>query len=115
MHEAPGRVTIAPNVLISIGRLTAMGVPGVVRLCPSGLSGVLRRGANEGVLVEVEGQRVNFDLFIVADGNLNLRQIGQEIQIRIARAIRDMVGMDAGVINVHIQDVVYPELERKTE
>ena len=111
MHESPGRVTIAHGVLLAIARLTALGVPGVVRMCPAGVSGMLRRGANDGVLAEVEGQCVNFDLFIVADANTNLRQVGQKIQIQVARAIRDMVGMDAGAINVHIQDVAYPELE----
>jgi len=111
MHESPGRVTIAHRVLLAIARLTALSVPGVVRMCPAGVSGMLRRGANEGVLAEVEGQCVNFDLFIVADANTNLRQVGQKIQVEVARAIRDMVGMDAGAINVHIQDVAYPELE----
>ena len=112
MIESSGRVTIAPDVLITIARLTALSVPGVVRLCPAGMSGVLRRGAQDGVLIEVQGQRVNFDLFIVADADSNLRQIGHKIQTEIARAIRDMVGMDAGAINIHIQDVAYPPVEK---
>jgi uncharacterized alkaline shock family protein YloU len=111
MHESPGRVTIAHRVLLAIARLTALSVPGVVRMCPAGVSGMLRRGANDGVLAVVDGQSVNFELFIVADANTNLRQVGQKIQIQVARAIRDMVGMDAGAINIHIQDVAYPELE----
>jgi uncharacterized alkaline shock family protein YloU len=111
MHESPGRVTIAHRVLLAIARLTALSVPGVVRMCPAGVSGMLRRGANDGVLAVVDGQSVNVELFIVADANTNLRQVGQQIQVQVARAIRDMVGMDAGAINVHIQDVAYPELE----
>ncbi len=109
MYEAPGRVTIAPEVLIAIARLTTLNVPGVVRMAPTGLQGFLRRGGPEGALVEVNGDSVHFDLFIVADAGANLRQVGQKIQAEIARAIRDMVGMGIEAINVHILDVIYPE------
>ena len=110
MYEPPGRVTIAPDVLIAIARLTTLSVPGVVQMAPTGFQGFLRRGGPEGVLLEVNDGCVRFDLFIVADANANLRQVGQKIQAEIARAIRDMVGMDIEAINVHIQDVVYTEL-----
>ena len=111
MYDSPGRVTVAHNVLLAIARLTTASVPGVVRLVPCGVQGFLRRGGDEGVLLRVEGDRVHFDLFIVADANANLREVGQKIQDEVARAIRDMVGMAPEAINVHIQDVAYPELE----
>jgi uncharacterized alkaline shock family protein YloU len=109
MYDSPGRITIAPEVLVAIAKLTTLSVPGVVRMVPTGLQGFLRRGATEGVLLEVNEECVNLDLFIAADANANLRQVGQKIQAEIARAIRDMVGMDVETINVHIQDVVYPD------
>ena len=112
MYESPGRVTIAHNVLITIARLTTASVPGVVRLVPCGVQGWLRRGGDEGVLLEIEGDRVRFDLFIVADANASLRQVGQQVQTQVARATRDMVGMAPETINVHIQDVAYPEIEK---
>ena len=113
MYELPGRVTVAHHVLITIARLTAQSVPGVIRLVPCGIQGWLRRGGDEGVLLEVEGDQVRFDLFIVADANANLREVGRQIQDQIARAVRDMVGMSPESINVHIQNVEYPELESK--
>jgi uncharacterized alkaline shock family protein YloU len=113
MYELPGRVTVAHHVLIAIARLTAHSVPGVIRLVPCGVQGWLRRGGDEGVLLEVEGDQVRFDLFIVADANANLREVGRQIQDQIARAVRDMVGMSPESINVHIQNVEYPELESK--
>ena len=109
MYEPPGHVTIAHGVLVTIAHLTTLGVPGVVRMIPPGVQGLLRRGSDEGVLVEVEDDRVRFDLFIIADANAHLREVGQKIQAEVARAIRDMVGMDIEAINVHIQDVAYPE------
>jgi uncharacterized alkaline shock family protein YloU len=115
MYESPGRVTIAPGALVTIARLTTLSVPGVARMVPCGIPALLRRGGNEGVLLEVEGGRVCFDLFIVADANANLRQVGQKIQAEVARATRDMVGMDVEAINVHIQDVAYSELAYDVE
>lgn len=115
MYESPGHVTIAPHVLIAIARLTTLSVPGVIRMVPCGVQGWLRRGGDEGVLLEVEDNSVRFDLFIVADANANLRQVGQKIQVQVARATRDMVGMDIKAINVHIQDVAYPELTPNTK
>ncbi len=111
MYESTGRVTVAHKVLLAIARLTTASVPGVVRLVPCGVQGWLRRGGDEGVLLQVDDDRVHFDLFIVADANANLREVGQKIQEQVARAIRDMVGMAPEAINVHIQDVAYPELE----
>ncbi len=111
LYQAPGRVTIAPGVLISIARLTTLAVPGVAHMVPVGVQGFLRRGGHAGVLLDVEKDSVRFDLFIVADASANLRQLGHRIQSEIARAIRDMVGMRVEAINVHIQDVAYPELE----
>ncbi len=113
-YAAPGRVTIAPDVLITIARLTTMGVPGVVRMVPLGVPKLLQRGGHDGILLGVEDDRVRFDLFIVADANANLRQVGHRIQAEIGRAIRDMVGMRVEAINIHIQDVAYPELEAET-
>ena len=115
MYDSPGRVTVAHNVLLAIARLTTASVPGVVRLVPCGVQGFLRRGGDEGVLLRVEGDRVHFDLFIVADANANLREVGKKVQDEVARSIRDMVGMAPEAINVHIQDVAYPEPESEQE
>ena len=115
MYDLPGRVTIAHGVLITIARLTTENVPGVVRMISSGVQGWLRRGGDEGVLLQVENECVRFDLFVVADAQANLREVGQRVQTEVARAVRDMVGMSPEAINVHIQDVAYPELESKQE
>ncbi|HEY4720979.1 MAG TPA: Asp23/Gls24 family envelope stress response protein [Anaerolineae bacterium] len=115
MYDSPGRVTIAHGVLITIARLTTESVPGVARMIPSGVQGWLRRGSDQGVLLEVEGDHVRFDLFIVADAHAHLREVGQRVQEAVARAVRDLVGMSPEAINVHIQDVAYPELESKQE
>lgn len=102
----PDSTTIAPDVLHSIARLTALKVPGVQATAP-------RRGASEGVQVKVTDRVVDVDLYLILDKDLNLRQVSREVQIAVARAIEQMVGMQAGIINIHIEDIYYPPIDGK--
>jgi uncharacterized alkaline shock family protein YloU len=105
-------VTIDPAVLVTIARLTALATPGVARLSPSFSSSVSRllgrAGVGEGVRIDVEDDAVSVDVYVVAESTVNMLRMGQQIQTGIARAIRDIVGMDVREVNVHIQDVESP-------
>ncbi|HZY45265.1 MAG TPA: Asp23/Gls24 family envelope stress response protein [Anaerolineae bacterium] len=102
-EESHGTITIAPNVLNTIARLTTQNIEGVARL---GASGKLLR-ANEGVAIEITDGRVKADIFIVVKPEVNLFDVGQQIQHNVARLIKDIVGMDVESVNVHVQDVDY--------
>lgn len=99
-----GRVTVAQRVLDAIAQLTTLNVPGVVRLAARG---GLRRGS-DGVRVDVVDDKVFVDVYVIVTHDANMRQIGKEIQAEIARAMNQIVGMDAAEVNVHIQDVEPP-------
>jgi len=79
-------------------------VPGVARLATRG---GLRRGS-DGVRVDVVDDKVFVDVYVIVTHDANMRQIGKEIQVEIARAMNQIVGMDAAEVNVHIQDVEPP-------
>jgi uncharacterized alkaline shock family protein YloU len=102
-EESHGTITIAPNVLNTIARLTTLNVEGVARL---GASGKLLR-ANEGVAIEITDGQVKADIFIVVKPEVNMFEVGQQIQHNVARSIKDIVGMDVESVNVHVQDVAY--------
>ncbi len=101
--------TVAPEALIVVARMAALGVPGVIRLAevPGGVNRVFRRG-QEGIQLRVEDQRVEVDLYLILDGNRNLRELSRNVQQQVARAIQDLVGMEVGGIHIHIEDVEYP-------
>ena len=110
----PGKTTIATDVLLTIARLTALQVPGVSHMSqvPVDFSRILHpRHHEEGVSVEVVGQSVNIDLYLVLEPNINMRSTSRQIQEEVARAVSEMVGMEAGRIDVHIEDVFYPPEE----
>jgi uncharacterized alkaline shock family protein YloU len=99
-----GRITVAQRVLDTIAQLTTLNVPGVARLATRG---GLRRGA-DGVRVDVVDDKVFVDVYVIVTHGANMRQIGKQIQVEIARAMNQIVGMDAAEVNVHIQDVEPP-------
>ena len=104
-----GKITIAPDVLLTIARLTALSVPGVSRLSaiPGGVDSLFTKGANEGVRIVVEDNTVYADLYVILKNDVNVRDVSRSIQHQVSRAITEMVGMDVGRVNVHIEDIDY--------
>ena len=102
-EESHGTITIAQNVLNTIARLTTLHVDGVARM---GNSGRLIR-PNDGVNVELVNGRVKAEIYVQAKPEMNMFEIGQNIQHEVARSFNEIVGLDVESVNVHIQDVVY--------
>ncbi len=120
MEEKLGKVTIAPNVLVTIVQKTAGAVPGVARLCDrtpgvKRLLGLHTRG--QGVELNILDRTVAVDVYLIAERDVDLLQMGRQVQHDVTRAIEDIVGMSVREVNVHIEDVVtqLPGLERETD
>ncbi len=110
MEENPpsqDKTTIAPEVLITIARLTALSVTGVSRLSsiPGGVDSLFTKGANEGVRITVQDNTVYVELYVILKNDVNVREVSRSIQSQVARAISEMVGMDVGRVNIHIEDI----------
>lgn len=108
-----GKTTIAPEVLLTIARLSALAVPGVVRTAnlPGGVNRLFKRGADDGVRIEVREQAVTVDLYLVLEHDRNVREVSRQVQAQVARAIQEMVGMDVLAVNIHIEDIAFAEQE----
>ncbi|HET7011874.1 MAG TPA: Asp23/Gls24 family envelope stress response protein [Anaerolineales bacterium] len=104
-----GSTTIAPGVLVTIARLTALAVPGVTGMAaiPGGVNRLFRKGAAEGVRIDVDDQAVSVDLYLVLRHDSQVREVSRKVQAEVARAIEDMVGMQVRRIDVHIEDMDY--------
>lgn len=107
----PGKTTIAPEVLVNIAKLTTLGVQGVSRLAsvPTSVDRFFRRGIREGVQITVENNTVYAELYIIVQQNFNVRDVCRTVQNHVARAISEMVGMEVGKVNVHVEDIDYTE------
>lgn len=110
-ERAPGTTTIAPSVLVTIARLTALGVPGVIGMSPipGGVNRLFRRGGGEGVRIEVDDNIVSIDLYLTLAHETNVREVSRKVQAEVARAIEHMVGMTIERIDVHIEDIAFAD------
>ena len=114
MTEQPqGKTTVSPDVLTTIVRLTALEVPGVSRLAPvsGGANRFFKRGASDGVRIEAEDNTVYADLHLILQQDVNIREVSRNVQQNVKRAIHEMVGMDVGQVNIHIEDIDYKDNE----
>ncbi len=105
----PGKTTIDPGVLITIARLSTLSVAGVSRMgeVPASVKRILRRGQEQGVSLKIDDMVVDADVYVILHAGVNVREASRAIQAAIARAVSDMVGMEVGRINIHIDDIDY--------
>jgi uncharacterized alkaline shock family protein YloU len=108
-NHSPGRTTLAPGVLLTIASTSAASVEGVSRLAPvpGGVDRLFRRGTDEGVQIMIEDGIVYIELYLILKKNVNVREVSRSVQKQVARAISEMVGMEVGHVNIHIEDIDY--------
>jgi len=115
MTEPQGKTTVAPDVLVTIARLSALSVPGVSRMAQvsGGVNRLFKRGVHDGVRIEVEDNVIVANLYLVLKKDVNIREVSRNVQGQVARALQEMVGMDVGEIEIHIEDMDYEDGEAK--
>ena len=109
MEEVDGKVTIAPSVLTTIVRMTALENRGVHKLAThhAPVRG-LRSGtaSDDGVIAALTPDGVKVELHIIATSDANLLKLGEALQADVRRAIEHMVGMPVQSVDVHIEGVI---------
>jgi uncharacterized alkaline shock family protein YloU len=110
-YTPQGKTTVAPDVLVTIARLSALSVPGVSRMAnvSGGVNRLFKRGIHDGVRIEVEDNVIVANLYLVLKPDVNIREVSRQVQQQVARALQEMVGMDIGEIEIHIEDIDYNE------
>ncbi len=113
MEQTEGKTTIAPDVLLTIARLTTLKVPGVSRvwqLPTASVKKLLNKGhVGEGVVIQIIDDVVYADIYVVLKSDVNVRDVSYKIQVQVTRAISEMVGMNVGSVNIHVEDIDFPE------
>ncbi len=102
MERVPGNTTVAPEVMETIIKMTANETLGVARLYNSS-------NAQNGVKMKIADGVVNPDIYLVIESDSNTLEVCKRVQKKVARAIKEMVGMNVGYVNIHIEDFNYPE------
>jgi len=109
-HET-GKTTVAPDVLVTIAKMSALSVPGVSRMAnvSGGVNRLFKRGIHDGVRIEVEDNVVVASMYLVLKQDVNIREVSRNVQAQVTRAIQEMIGMEVGSIDIHIEDIDYEE------
>jgi uncharacterized alkaline shock family protein YloU len=112
-----GKTTVAPDVLVTIARMSALSVPGVRRMAQvsGGVNRLFKRGVHDGVRIEVEDNTIVASLYLILKKDVNIREVSRNVQGQVARALQEMVGMDVGEVEIHIEDIDYEGTEAKPE
>ena len=112
-NRPPGKTTVSPEVLTSIARMAVLAIPGVSSLAPvpGGVNRIFQRGLNEGVRITVHENTVTADIYLIVKEDVNIREVGRNVQQQVARAIQEMVGMDVAQIDIHIENIAYEGTE----
>jgi len=108
-----GKITVAPDVLVTIARMAALSVPGVSRMAQvtGGVNRLFKRGISEGVRIEVEENTIVAGLYLIMKKDVNIREVSRNVQGQVARTLQEMVGMDVAEVEIHIEDIDYEEVE----
>ena len=100
----PGNTTVAPEVLETIIQMTANDTQGISRIFNNNTN-------NSGVKLKIADGTVNADIYVALNNDCNTIEVCNALQKKIARAIKEMVGMEVGCLNIHIEDFDYPEVK----
>ena len=106
-----GKTTISPEVLVSITLLATMSVEGVSRMSPvpRDVNTLFKKGLSEGVGITVEDNVVFTEIYVILKKGVKVRDVCHSIQTQVSRSIAEMVGMEVGRVNVHVEDIDYSE------
>lgn len=111
------KTTVSPDVLVTIARLSALSVPGVSRMAnvTGGVNRFFKRGIHDGVRIAVEDNVVVANLYLILKKDFNIREVSRNVQAQVTRALQEMVGMDVGEVEIHIENIDYGSGEAEQE
>lgn len=111
MKKSIGKTTISPEVLVSIALLATMSVEGVSRMTsvPREMNTLFKKGLEEGVGIVVEDNTVFADIYVILKKDIKVKEVCRQIQNQVSRSILEMVGMDVGRVNVHVEDIDFSD------
>jgi uncharacterized alkaline shock family protein YloU len=47
------------------------------------------------------------DLFLILKQDVNVREVGRQVQQTVARSVSEMLGIEVGHVNIHVEGIEY--------
>ncbi len=115
--EGGGEVRISNDVLAVIAGIAAGEIPGV-----AGMTGGLvdniseklgRHDLRRGVKIDARGNTVSVALYISVEYGCRIPDAARKLQTKIKEAIENMTDLEVTAVDIHVQEVVFPEDRKK--
>jgi uncharacterized alkaline shock family protein YloU len=102
-----GKTTVDPDVLVTIARLSALRIDGVSRMAtaPRPVNRLFSGFVQDGIRFQEQDGSIFIDLYVILKGDAPVKDTATMIRSEVARAITELVGLDVGWVNVHVEDV----------
>lgn len=111
-EQLSGKITVAPQVLITIVEQTALKTPGVRALGPRPprpRHSEGHRASGAGAEATIVDNTVSVAVGVKASPAANMLHLAETLQHDIARSIEHMLGMKVAQVDVYIDDVIFSE------
>lgn len=116
--HSDGMTTMAPDVLMTIARLTTLDIKGVNSLthAPVTWTRLLQPTHHkDGVMILIDEDTIVVDLFLTLNSESSIKKTSVDIQKKVSREIHEITGIFVKEVNIHVEDIVYPTIKEITE
>ena len=112
VDDIKGRITLRGDVVATVAGLAAREVPGIHSL---GRSRLIPFGDDptHGVAAEVGKRQAAFDLDVVIEYGVDIREVASEVRRRIAQQVDMMAGREVVEVNINVVDIKLPETKEE--
>jgi len=104
--DEKGSINISEDVVAVIAATAAIEVEGVHGLYHTHgkelINMIGKRLLSRGVKLDIDGDDVTIDVYIVAEMGYSVSEVGAEAQKAVASAVESAVGVTVKAVNVHI-------------
>ena len=113
-RESMGRIEVAPEVLATIAQYAVRRIEGFAQMAPipPHIASMFRRATRQdGIVLDIVDNRARFNIYVIMEPQVNVLKASREMQTAVTEAIDTLVGIPVDAVNVHVEDVTYPQGE----
>ena len=106
-----GTVRLDENVIISVVKMAACSVDGVLRLAGAGsivdsiASMIGHRKSSDAITVSYDDNKLVIEMQIVVVYGVNIPKIGQDVQMAVMEKVKETTGLDVSRVNIIVQGI----------
>ena len=102
-----GRIEVSPTVVATIANHVVLNSYGVVGMSSknlvNGLAQILRPDSRRGVEVQIDGNEIVIDLYVVIEYGLRVATVARNIMSSVKFSVEKAMGVPITAVNVHVQ------------